>query len=102
MTGLLITFCCVFVAALSVPVAIAIASTHGHPAKFIGFFLIPVTPIVAIVVAVVADIGWWLVLIAAAPVLIMLLGSLFRDSDGQNMLEHMNLVKSRGKRRTTG
>ncbi len=95
----MIAISCVFLAALSVPVAIAVASTHGHPAKFIGFFLIPVTPILVIVLAVVADVGWWLVLIAAAPALIMLLGSFFRDSDGRNMLEHLNLVQSRSRRK---
>ncbi|MEM7326201.1 MAG: hypothetical protein AAF531_24160 [Actinomycetota bacterium] len=93
MTGLLIAGSCILVFAVSVLIAIAVMSTHGHGLKAIGFFLLPVAPVVVIVLAIVADPGWWLVLVAAVPAIIMMGASLFRDSDGRNILEDMKLVK---------
>ena len=98
MTGLLIGICCVLLAALSVPLAIAAGSMHGHAIRGVGILLVPVAPAAAIVLALVADIGWWLVLVAAVPVLLMVVGLLLKDDEtGRNVFSY--LPKRRADRR---
>lgn len=90
MTGGLIALCCVVVVALSVPAAIAAASVHGHAIRGLGILLVPAAPVAVVVLAIVVDLGWWLVLVAATPLLLMAVGMVLRDPDtGRNVFTDM-------------
>jgi hypothetical protein len=70
--------------------AIAAVSVHAHPLRFVGMLAVPVGPVVVVVLALVADLGWWLVLVAAAPSLAMLIGLCLKEPEtGRNIFSDM-------------
>ena len=90
MTGLMIGVCCVLVTALAVPLAIAAGSMHGHAIRGVGILLVPVAPVATIVLAIVADVGWWLVLVASVPVVLMSIGLVLKDDEtGRNVFSYL-------------
>ncbi|MEM9564025.1 MAG: hypothetical protein AAGA93_15495 [Actinomycetota bacterium] len=96
----LITIASIAVLWLGVMWLLGLAAAHMNLVAVLSGIALPLTAVIMIAMSIVADPGWWLVLVAAVPLLLGLVAAAIPDEQGWTY--YRAHIFTRGRRGSTG